>query len=602
MKISFATKVWISIAILSVGIACSSVTYLYSQSKALLLNQMGSRLADVGRTAVEFFGPEERELLKRLRDEAQKLSSPFALVTQGMEAGEYRSSIADEQANQIMEGDDFKTIVELLRRIKGNTLANHAHINGRPAIRYATVLVAVPEDRTMRIMRFLADADYDDPTVPNPFGTLLYGNSDALTAALHGHVAADSDFRRENGQYLLSAGIPIPGEDGTPIGILALDYDAESEANSVRRLLYWSISVVVGSFVLSVLLAVLISRMLNRPIEILRAGAERVRNKDFSTRVEVETDDELGLLASAFNSMVEEIGRYSSDLEQINSSLARFVPTEFLQQLGQASITEVALGDHVQKQMTVLFSDIRSFSTITEYMSPRDSFDLVNDYLRAVSPIIRRHGGFIDKFIGDAIMALFPDGPETAVAAAVEMQQALRPFNEEGHDLGRPMIQVGIGIHHGNMMLGTVGESERMEGTVIADAVNLASRLESLTKEYRAGIIASERVARSIAGSEDVFSRYLGVVKVKGKQTAVDIYELFPNQNNDETRIRIVSRKDFERAVRAVEKNDIAEALEMLEEILERNPTDGTAQYFLERCRAAPLRLDYGGGSEELEQ
>lgn len=588
MKYSYAVKIWISISLLSVSMTLCCVSYLYLQSRSLLLHQMGSRLADVGRTAIVQFSDAEYAALQRLTEQAQRSSAPYDLVIQGMKAGDYRESIDSTVARQIMESDDFQLLVRFLRRIKASTessLVGQLRETQRPAIRYATILVRIPEDSSNRILRFLADADYDDSELPNPFGTLLFSNSEALQWAVSGSVAADDHFRYENGQYLLSAGIPIRDTQGKPIAILALDYDAGSEANTVKRLKYWSGAAVVVSFLLSSLIAVLISRMLNRPIELLRMGAQRVRDKDFTTRVAVTSNDELGLLGAVFNEMVDEIGRYSQHLEAINRSLERFVPKEFLKQLGHERITDVRLGDHVQRQMTVLFSDIRSFSTITEYMSPRDSFDFVNEYLRAVSPAIRRHGGFIDKFIGDAIMALFPSGPESAVSAAIDMQRALAEFNRSGAEVGRAAVRIGIGIHHGSMMLGTVGESERMEGTVIADAVNLASRLESLTKEYHTEIIVSEFVANSITQNEDVFSRYLGTVQVKGKQLPTEIYELIPNRNCDATRIRIVSRHDFDRAVRALEERNIGEALAILANLLDRDPSDATAQYFIERCR-----------------
>ena len=588
MRVSYSTKIWISIAILSVGTAICSVSYLYLRSRTLVLEQMGGRLADIGRTAVEYFGPDEIEKLKRLRIAGEEAAVPYNLVAQGMSPGEFRESLPLEKSEEVMQSEDFLSIVSILRKIKENTKfisTGREERAGKPAIRFASILTTVAEDKERKILRFLADADYNDHEDPNPFGNLLYGNSEALLWALSGQVAADKDFRYEEGQHLLSAGIPIFDTDNKPLAILALDYDANSEVNAVNDLLYWSWAIVLISFVLSLLLAMLISRMLNRPIEILRVGAERVRGKDFSARVQVNSQDELGLLGSAFNGMVEEIQLYAKNLETTNSAFARFVPREFLKQLGHESVTEVCLGDHVQRQMTVLFTDIRAFSTITEYMSPRDSFDFINEYLRSVSPIIRRHGGFIDKYIGDAIMALFPDGAQDAINAAIDMQKALEEFNSSGIELGRVAIEIGIGIHHGNLMLGTVGETERMDGTVISDAVNLASRLESLTKEYYAGIIVSERALRSILQKDQIYSRYLGTVKVKGKQNVVEIYEVIANQNSDIVRYKIASREKFEIAVRALEEHKNQEALEILENIIKNNPHDKTAVYMFERCK-----------------
>jgi two-component system sensor histidine kinase ChiS len=175
-------------------------------------------------------------------------------------------------------------------------------------------------------------------------------------------------------------------------------------------------------------------------------------------------------------------------LSKINIAYGRFVPHEFLKFLERESIVDVQLGDQVQKEMTVLFADIRSFTSLSERMSPKENFDFLNAYLSRVSPVIRNHNGFIDKYIGDAVMALFPQTADDAVQAAIEMQKQVSLYNSYRQENGYDPIAIGIGLHSGTLMLGTVGESQRMESTVIADAVNLASRLEGLTKVY--GVIS----------------------------------------------------------------------------------------------------------------
>lgn len=150
----------------------------------------------------------------------------------------------------------------------------------------------------------------------------------------------------------------------------------------------------------------------------------------------------------------------------------------------EKDIKDVELGDQIQKQMTVFFSDIRSFTELSESMSPMENFNFINSYLKRINPIIRKHNGFIDKFIGDAVMAIFPESPEDAISAAIEIQLEVRKYNSHRHNNGYRPIQIGIGINTGSLMMGTVGDSNRMDTTVIGDTVNLASRLESLTKQY----------------------------------------------------------------------------------------------------------------------
>ena len=189
----------------------------------------------------------------------------------------------------------------------------------------------------------------------------------------------------------------------------------------------------------------------------------------------------IGLLTSQIAISIDNARLYQQQKEMA-SAFSRFVPTEFLQLLGQDSLLSVSLGDAVERDITVVFSDIRAFTSLSEQMSPEESFAFLNSYLSGVGPVIRNHRGFIDKYIGDAVMALFPEDPADALHAAIAMQRFVREFNEQRLVEGRPEIRIGVGLHHGRVMLGTIGEDKRLEGTVISDAVNIASRLEGLTK------------------------------------------------------------------------------------------------------------------------
>lgn len=271
-------------------------------------------------------------------------------------------------------------------------------------------------------------------------------------------------------------------------------------------------------------------------------------------------------------------------LSKLNVSYARFVPDEFLQYLGYESILDVKLGDQVQEEMTVMFADIRSFTTLSEQLTPKENFDFLNDYLSRISPVIRIHKGFIDKYIGDGIMALFPHRAQEALDAALEMFQELASYNVERQAVGYIPIQIGIGLHTGLLMLGTIGESERMEGTVISDAVNTAARMEGLTKLYGASIIVSQHTLAELTEPEKYAMRYLGEVRVKGKQERTAIYEVLEPYLCPDYAARYRSIEDFEAAVRAYFKRDLETARQAFAAIVKRNPKDAAARYYQERC------------------
>ncbi len=208
---------------------------------------------------------------------------------------------------------------------------------------------------------------------------------------------------------------------------------------------------------------------------------------------------------------------------ELNESMQRFLPSEFLSTLGHRNVTEIRLGQAVEREMTVLFTDIRQFTSISQRMSPSEIFAYLNAYLGRVGPIIRAQGGFIDKYIGDAIMALFPTARD-AVEAAREIVLEVEAHNELLELRGEPTMSVGIGMHRGRLMLGTIGESQRMDSTVISDAVNIASRVESLTKTLGAAVLLTGEVAERLDG--DVPLRSLGSHRLRGRAGTMEIFAI----------------------------------------------------------------------------
>jgi two-component system sensor histidine kinase ChiS len=271
-------------------------------------------------------------------------------------------------------------------------------------------------------------------------------------------------------------------------------------------------------------------------------------------------------------------------LSRVNIAYSKFVPLEFLQLLEKESIIDVQLGDNVQKYMAVMFVDIRSFTTLSENMLPKENFDFLNAYLGYVSPVIRKYHGFIDKYIGDAIMALFPEGANSALQTAIGIHKKLIQFNQKWQKNHAQSVKIGVGIHIGSLMLGTIGEKKRMEGTVISDAVNLASRLEGLTKLYGASILISGEMFEKLENPEQYHYRFLGKFCVKGKQESVDVFEIMDAEFDEITRTKIALKTEFTEALNAYYHREFEEAAEHFKKILAILPEDKAADFYLERC------------------
>lgn len=290
------------------------------------------------------------------------------------------------------------------------------------------------------------------------------------------------------------------------------------------------------------------------------------------------------ILSLIFSKTFQKTQSLSIHLKSTNLAYSRFVPADFITFLNRDDITQVLLGDQTKTEMSVMFCDIRNFTALSETMSPEETFKFLNAYLKRVGPIIRNNNGFIDKFMGDGIMALFPLSPEDAVKSAVEMQNAVREYNLLRQKSNYKPIQIGIGIHVGSLMLGTIGEANRMDATVISDAVNLASRLEGLTKIYGAPILISDITFQKIRNQEDYQYRMLGRVQVKGKKDSVGILEIIHDPSPEVAEFKINSKPMFERGIFYYLQKDFEAAANLFKTVSKSNPNDKAAELFQTRC------------------
>ena len=264
------------------------------------------------------------------------------------------------------------------------------------------------------------------------------------------------------------------------------------------------------------------------------------------------------------------------------------MPNEFLKFLGKAEVEHVNLGDATEQELSVLFSDIRQFTSISEKLTPEDNFRFLNEYLRCIGPVITGNGGFIDKYIGDAIMALFPGihsgFANDAVMAAIGMRRRLLEYNEERKKTGQPPIDIGIGINTGRMTLGTIGFESRMDNTVIGDTVNLASRIEGITKNYGIPIVISEFTVRKLEDPEQFHIREIDTVRVKGKEELVTVYEIFDADPENIKEAKIQNLAAYNEGLSLYRAGQWEESLTIFLELEKLLPADAVVKLYAERC------------------
>ncbi|MBX7056533.1 MAG: protein kinase [Leptospirales bacterium] len=273
----------------------------------------------------------------------------------------------------------------------------------------------------------------------------------------------------------------------------------------------------------------------------------------------------------------------------------RFIPRQFTQRFAGGELERLERGLSRRERLGVLFSDLRDFTSISEKLSPEETFALLNDYLDRMEAAVRRHGGFVDKFIGDAVMALFDEHPVNALRAGADMLRELALLNEERVASGLPALRAGIGVHWGEATLGVVGSRDRLDTTAVGDVVNTASRLESLTKSYGTPLLLSGAVSEELpAGEFDL--RFLDMVMVKGKDEPIAIYETLNQLSVEDRNRRQKAESDFTAARNLYLVGDFAAAQHAFAAYCAAHPDDLPASVFLERSgeflRTAPANWD----------
>ena len=360
------------------------------------------------------------------------------------------------------------------------------------------------------------------------------------------------------------------------------------------------LTLVLSLFAASVLLALFSGHLTNPLGRVISAMSGIIAGGDLSGRVPVEYRDETGRLALTFNTMLGELEKAYERIkgqafqavlaqkkeERIRGIFQKYVPRDLIEKFF-ASPESMLVGDN--RELAILFSDIRSFTTISEGLAPDELVKSLNRYFSGQVDIIMNRNGIVDKYIGDAIMAFWGapvkhhDDPLQAVLSGLDMLDAINTFNAKQREIGKTEFHIGIGINYGTVTVGNIGSERKMDYTVIGDMVNLASRMEGLTKPYHAEILISETVYAELEKSETrIPARLLDIVAVKGKTQGVKIYTVKRNLSDTEKNAWSIHNEGME----LYYKRDFTRASAKFKEVLSLLPDDFNAGNLLERCHS----------------
>lgn len=449
-------------------------------------------------------------------------------------------------------------------------------------------------------------------------GTLVRTDTEAILS-----IGPDGDLEDSAGQIELSDGdrdrlaaifdardsslltISLGGTERVGKGFYFAPFDRFYLITETRDVFYRDVDRIIRESGIILAVAVLasigmllfFSSQLTRPISAIAATMRGIiTSNDLSERVPVQFRDETGDLAHTFNIMIGELDKayqqiksyaYQAVLAQkkeakIRNIFQKYVPQELIDRFFQ-NPESMLVGEN--RELAVLFSDIRSFTTISESMRPDDLVNSLNRYFSVMVDLIMNRNGIIDKYIGDAIMAFFgapvhrEDDAFEAVMAGIEMTEQIRIFNQKQTELGKPEFRIGVGINYGEVTVGNIGTDKKMDYTVIGDMVNLASRLEGLTKPYHQELIISESLFPHIDGR--LPWRLLDSVAVKGKKKGVRIYTAARRLNKVQERAWDIHN----RAMEAYYRRDFAGAIEGFDQVMGLLENDANALMLRERCR-----------------
>ncbi|MDO8734009.1 MAG: adenylate/guanylate cyclase domain-containing protein [Elusimicrobiota bacterium] len=336
------------------------------------------------------------------------------------------------------------------------------------------------------------------------------------------------DILKYNNQTVISEeqgfydiGVPIiVGE--IKVGAIRIGFSHQSIKNALTEMKNKIILITVSVLLISIFVTIIVVAVMVKPINTLAALAKKIGEGDLNHQIETKSNDEIGDLGKNFNEMINGL----KDRNFIRNTFGRYV---------SSSVAEAILSGRLKlggerKKATVLFSDIRNFTSMSEKLPPEDIVEFLNEYFTEMVSIITKYEGVLDKFIGDAVLAVFgvpisqPGDAHRALFAALEMQERLKIFNETRSKAGKNNINIGIGINTGELVAGNIGSEVRMEYTVIGDTVNVSERIEELNKEFGTKILISENTYKEI--KDEVEVREIQSVSIRGKERKITVYEV----------------------------------------------------------------------------
>lgn len=318
-------------------------------------------------------------------------------------------------------------------------------------------------------------------------------------------------------------------------------------------------------------------RVLSKPIKKINGIVYDINKGEHKIKYKVGGSREFSEIATGLSQIDKKLAEKDKLIKVASDEYEKVVPKQFIKYLGKRSFSELELGGSVTKEVTTMFCDIRNSTLKSETLSLTDNFKFINDYLGVVTPIIRKHQGFVDKYLGDGVLAVFSNANNAMLCAKeivreVNIKNALEknPFN----------IDIGIGLHTGEVVFGVVGDEQRKSPTIISDNVNYTSKMQEVNKLYGTKVIFSKRTLNAIKNDKAYSYRYIGLLSFNGEKRFA-MFELLDTYDQDQRYNLNLYKDQFEEAVRLFDDKKYSQSLALFNKVYSKNKFDTVALSYI---------------------
>lgn len=420
--------------------------------------------------------------------------------------------------------------------------------------------------------------DDDSVTMFQPFEV----NEDNLTVLKQG-VVVSGQWEDSTGQWMYALG-PLYNAKGEIVGIYETGKDMTGIRKSTSEIVV-DILRIIGLIGLVLLLVItLMTAYLLSSIRKLRRSVNLIAGGEWDVKVQISTKDEVQELGERFNMMASSIRQYIQEVTKLSNSYFRFVPQPFLKVLGKKTVTQISLGEQTNRRMTMLVCNMREFSEFSKRLSTDENFRFINSFLKEFGPAVREYGGFTSRYLGAGLLSMFPDEPGEALKAAMKLRETLENYNRRRSNTGYEPIEIGISVHTADVMLGIIGEEQRLEGSVVSTAVELTLDLEKLSAKLGVNVLLTEDALRAMPKLSEGAYRKLGAFQLGEAMRTIELFDVFEGDPVHIRKLKQETQEPFERAVALFRAGKFYDAREAFVAVVKKNRDDLAAKLYFFEC------------------